>query len=77
MKKTMSERTQAWVYIGAGVVAIFAALYFMSVESSIFDWFILGMGVVSLWQGVRGFMALRGGSGGPSGPSGPSGSSES
>ena len=62
MKKTMSKRTEAWVYIGAGVVAIFAALYFMSVSSSIFDWFILGMGVVSLWQGVRGFMALRNGS---------------
>ena len=49
------------------MVAIFAALYFMSVESSIFDWFILGRGVVSLWQGVRGFMALRNGSSGTPG----------
>ena len=41
------------LYIVTGVVAIVAALYFMTLSSSIFDWFILGMGVVSIVKGVQ------------------------
>lgn len=58
-----SPKFQAWLYIVVGVVAISAALYFLSVEASVFDWFILGMGVVSIIQGIREFLTLRGGSG--------------
>ena len=59
--KWLSPRAQAWLYVIVGVVAIGAALYFMSVEASVFDWFILGMGVVGVIQGVREFWALRNG----------------
>ncbi|HQZ00131.1 MAG TPA: hypothetical protein PKV13_09635 [Propionicimonas sp.] len=59
--KSLSPKAQAWLYVIVGVVAIGAALYFMSVEASVFDWFILGMGVVGVIQGVREFWALRNG----------------
>ena len=41
------------LYIVTGVVAIAAALYFMMLSSSIFDWLILGMGIVSIVKGVQ------------------------
>lgn len=52
-------KNQAWMYVIAGVVAIGAALYFMTIESSVFDWFILGMGVVSIIRGIKEFRDLR------------------
>jgi hypothetical protein len=32
---------------------LLAALFFMTLDDSIFDWFILGMGVVSVVKGVQ------------------------
>ena len=52
------------MYLIAGVVAIAASLYFMTLEASIFDWFILGMGVVSIFRGVQEYWQRRGGSAG-------------
>ncbi|MCA0295123.1 MAG: hypothetical protein LCH96_07375 [Actinobacteria bacterium] len=59
-------KRQAWLYLVAGVVAIIAAAYFLSVDSaggggdfSILDWAILGMGVVATFRGVRMFLDLR------------------
>jgi hypothetical protein len=53
------------IYLIAGIIAIGAALYFMTLEASnIFDWFILGMGVVSIIKGVRDYWEQHGGFGG-------------
>jgi len=49
------------MYLIAGIVAIGAALYFMTRDTSIFDWFILGMGVVSIIKGVQEYWQLHGG----------------
>jgi hypothetical protein len=49
------------VYIITGVVAIGAALYFMTLSTSIFDWFILGMGVVAVFKGVQEYLQQHGG----------------
>ncbi|HEY3337327.1 MAG TPA: hypothetical protein VGK18_02390 [Propionicimonas sp.] len=49
------------VYLIAGIVAIAAALYFMTLDTSIFDWFILGMGIVSIIKGVQEYWQLNGG----------------
>jgi len=43
------------------VVAVAAALFFMSIEVSVFDWAILGLGVVAIYQGGRELWKLRGG----------------
>lgn len=52
-----------WIYLIAGVLAIGSALYFMSLESSIFDWFILGMGVVAIVRGIQEYRKLHGSNG--------------
>lgn len=49
------------VYLIAGIVAIGAALYFMTLDTSIFDWFILGMGIVSIIKGVQEYWQMHGG----------------
>lgn len=49
------------VYLISGIVAIGAALYFMTLSTSIFDWFILGMGVVAIIKGVQEYWQLHGG----------------
>jgi len=43
----------AVVYVVMGVLAIALSLYYMSLESSVLDWVILGMGVVSIWLGIQ------------------------
>ncbi|MCC6495972.1 MAG: hypothetical protein IT193_06895 [Propionibacteriaceae bacterium] len=50
-----------WVYIATGVVAVVAAIFFMSVasESSLFDWVILAMGIVAIVRGVQEYLKLR------------------
>jgi len=52
------------VYLIAGIVAVVAALYFMTLDASIFDWFILGMGIVAIIKGVQEYWQLHGGLGG-------------
>ena len=65
------------VYIITGVVAIGAALFFMTLDTSIFDWFILGMGIVAIFKGVQEYLQQHGGLAGirtktdGSGPDGP------
>jgi hypothetical protein len=49
------------VYFVTGIVAIGAALYFLTLDASIFDWFILGMGVVSVYKGVQEYLQMHGG----------------
>jgi hypothetical protein len=49
------------VYLIAGVVAVVAALYFMTLSTSIFDWFILGMGIVAIFKGVQEYWQQHGG----------------
>jgi uncharacterized membrane protein len=49
------------VYLITGIIAIGAALYFMTLDTSIFDWFILGMGVVAIIKGVQEYWQLHGG----------------
>ena len=49
------------VYIITGVVAIGAALFFMTLDTSIFDWFILGMGIVAIFKGVQEYLQQHGG----------------
>jgi hypothetical protein len=49
------------MYLIAGIVAIGAALYFMTLDTSIFDWFILGMGIVSIFKGVQEYRQVKGG----------------
>lgn len=63
------------MYLIAGVVAIVAAIYFIATAPAgdsfgILDYAILGMGVVAIYRGVRGFLALRNGSGGSTGAPG-------
>ena len=53
-------KRRAWLYLITGVVAVAAALYFMSIEASVFDWAILGLGLVAIYQGARDFWKLRG-----------------
>jgi hypothetical protein len=66
------------VYIITGIVAVGAALFFMTIDSgNIFDWFILGMGVVAIVKGVQEYLQQHGGLAGlrkktdGSGPDGP------
>ena len=59
------------MYLIAGVVAVGAALYFMTLDTSIFDWFILGMGIVSIIKGVQEYWQLHGGFSGGKKKSGP------
>lgn len=72
-------KRQAWMYLIVGVVAVIAAIYFLSTESqgansfSIFDWAILAMGVVATYRGVKGFIDLRRGDAKPAAPTKPSG----
>lgn len=54
-----NPKVQVWVYLIAGALAIVGALYFMSIDTSIMDWFILGLGVVAIWQGIKEYLALR------------------
>lgn len=49
------------VYVVTGIIAIGAALYFMTLDTSIFDWFILGMGIVSVFKGVQEYLEMHGG----------------
>ncbi len=50
-----------WVYIISGVVAVVAAIFFLSVtnDSSLFDWVILAMGVVAIVRGVQEYLKLH------------------
>ena len=52
------------LYLISGVVAVVAALYFMTLDTSIFDWFILGMGIVAIFKGVQEYWQQHGGLGG-------------
>lgn len=54
------------MYLIAGVAAIIAAIYFISTASSgagdsfgILDYAILGMGIVAVYRGVKGFLDIR------------------
>jgi hypothetical protein len=49
------------MYLITGIVAIGAALYFMTRDASIFDWFILGMGIVSIIKGAQEYWQVHGG----------------
>lgn len=49
----------AIVYLAMGVLAIAASLYYMSLESSILDWLILGMGAYSIFLGVKQYLQVR------------------
>ena len=70
-------KRQAWMYLIAGVVAIAAAVYFLSTDTdtgtagnfSLLDWAILGMGVVAIYRGAKGFIDLRRGDAEPRNPS--------
>lgn len=59
------------LYLISGVVAVVAALYFMTLDTSIFDWFILGMGIVAIFKGVQEYWQQHGGLGGGKKPGGP------
>lgn len=61
-------KRQAWMYLIAGVVAIVAAAFFLSIDPEsdfhTLDWVILAGGAIAVWQGLRRFWRLRqGGSG--------------
>nr|WP_300147942.1 hypothetical protein [Propionicimonas sp.] len=64
-------KRQAWMYVIVGGIAVIAAIYFLSVDGmgsgsfGIFDWVILGMGIVAVARGVRMFLDLRRGNGTP------------
>lgn len=49
-----------WVYVVVGVLAVALSLYYMTIDSSVLDWIILGMGVVAIVRGVQQFLQLRG-----------------
>lgn len=64
------------MYLVAGVLAVIAGIYFISTagqqandQFGILDYAILGMGVVAIYRGVKGFRALRNGDAGPAGGS--------
>jgi len=59
------------VYLITGIVAVVAALYFMTLDTSIFDWFILGMGIVSIFKGGQEYWQQHGGLGGGKKPGTP------
>lgn len=52
-------KRRVWVYLISGTVAIVAALYFMTIEATIFDWAILIGGVVVIYQGIREYLKQR------------------
>lgn len=59
-------KRQAWLYLVAGVVAVIAASYFLSVDAAggggdfaVLDWALLAMGIVAAVRGVRMFRDLR------------------
>lgn len=58
-------KRQAWMYVVVGGIAVIAAIYFLAVDGmgsgsfGIFDWVILGMGVVAVFRGARMFLDLR------------------
>lgn len=62
------------MYLVAGVVAILAAAYFLTTDTSnsgnfeLLDWAIAGMGVVALYRGAKGFRDLRRGTSTPASP---------
>ena len=43
----------------------------MTLDTSIFDWFILGMGIVAIFKGVQEYWQQHGGLGGGKKPGGP------
>jgi hypothetical protein len=53
------------MYVIAGVVAVVAAIYFLTSDTghtgdfSLLDWGILGMGIVALYRGAKMFLDLR------------------
>jgi len=66
------------MYLIAGVLAVVAAIYFISTADQagdsfgILDYAILGMGVVAVYRGARGFLDLRRGDSGSTGSASPS-----
>ncbi len=62
-------KRQAWMYLIAGVLAVVAAIYFIATSGQandsfgILDYAILGMGIVAIYRGAKGFRDLRGGDG--------------
>lgn len=58
-------KRQAWMYVVVGGIAVIAAIYFLSVDGmgsgsfGIFDWVILGMGIVAVVRGIRMFLDLK------------------
>ena len=58
-------KRQAWMYVVVGGIAVIAAIYFLSVDGmgsgsfGIFDWVILGMGIVAVVRGIRMLLDLK------------------
>ena len=50
----------AWTYLVVGVLAVALSLYYMTIDSSVLDWLIFGMGAVAIFRGVQQFLQLRG-----------------
>ena len=50
----------AWVYLVVGVLAVALSLYYMTIDTSVLDWIIFGMGAVAIFRGVQQFLQLRG-----------------
>jgi hypothetical protein len=64
-------KRQAWMYVVVGGLAVIAAIYFLSIDGmgsgsfGIFDWVILGMGIVAVVRGARMFLDLKRDAGSP------------
>lgn len=60
-----NPRTEAWMYLVVGVVAMIGGATFLLIaagnnqDSNILDWAILIMGAVSVWRGGKAFYDLR------------------
>ena len=57
--RTLNPKMQIALYLIVGVLAIVGSAYFMSIDTSILDWFILGLGIVAVAQGIKEYLALR------------------
>lgn len=60
-----NPRREAWLYVVVGVIAVVGAGYFLAVDGmgsgsfGLLDWAILGMGIVAIYRGIKGFAAIR------------------
>jgi hypothetical protein len=65
-----NPKRQAWMYLVVGVAAVIAGPWFLLTDNGqgslgLLDWAILGMGIVAVYRGVRGFLDLKRGSSAP------------